>query len=175
MAAVKNEKNIVSQKWLYLFWWNLFCWCTLTLSALQENKFWNARQQMAAISKIEKSQCLCNGLTDFGKIWHDYASRLSRPRQPICIRIGLNACFSCQVSAQITSSLDWRICHLQSQHPPCGTTMSVLSIQVLWVKEPLLIWRARHACCLTDISSCKLKALLFLWTSLRSKCTFQVC
>ena len=45
--------------------------------------------------------------------------------------------FSFQVIALLTSSLDWRMCHLQLQRPPCGTTTCVLGIQVLWLTEPL--------------------------------------
>ena len=60
------------------------------------------------------------------------------------------------------------MCHLQLQRPPCGTTTCVLSIQVLWVMEPLYTCRAPHACRLADISSCN---FLFrrISTSARSK------
>jgi len=51
------------------FWWNLFCWCILALSALQgKTNFKNARWQKAAILKIEKSQYLHNALTDFDEL-----------------------------------------------------------------------------------------------------------
>jgi len=82
--------------------------------------------------------------------------------------------FLFQVIAQITSSLDGRMCHLQLQHLHCGTTTCVLSIQVLWEMEQLSTCRAHQYCHLADISLFKLKLVLKRLTSVRSKSTLYV-
>jgi len=79
-----------------------------------------------------------------------------------------------RVSWQITSSLDWRMYHLQPQRPPYGTTMCAVSILMLWLTDRLLNWRAHRTCRPADISSCKLNALMEFSASAKSKSTCTV-